>query len=43
MSGGGMEAPPVTGGVAWAGMGREGAGLSAWDDEAPRARGGLSA
>ena len=42
-SGGGTEAPPVTGGVAWAGLGREGAGLSAWEDEAPRARGGLSA
>ena len=42
-SGGGTEAPPVAGGAAWAGLGREGAGLSASEDEAPRARGGLCA
>ena len=42
-SGEGTGAPPVMGGVAWARLGREGAGLSAWEDEAPRARGGLCA
>jgi len=42
-SGGGTKAPPVTGGVAWARLGREGAGLSAWEDDAPRARGGSCA
>ena len=31
-SGGGTEAPPVAGGAAWARLGREGAGLSAWEE-----------
>ena len=38
-SGGGTGAPPAIGGVAWARTGREDAGLSAWEDEAPRTRG----
>ena len=36
-----MEAPPTTGGVACVGLGREVAGLSAWEKGAPGARGGL--
>ena len=42
-SGVGTEAPPVTDGAAWARLGQEGAGLSAWEDEAPRTRGGSCA
>jgi len=42
-SGGGTGAPPAIGGVAWAGTGQEDAGLSAWEDEAPRTRGGSCA
>ena len=42
-SGKGTGAPPAIGGVAWARLGREDAGLSAWEDEAPRTRGGSCA
>jgi len=38
-----MEAPPATGGVAWARLGRKVAGLSAWEEGAPDARGRLCA
>ena len=39
----GNGVPPALGGVAWARLGREDAGLSAWEDEAPRTRGGSCA
>ena len=42
-SGKGTGAPPAIGGVAWARLGREDAGLSSWEDEAPRTRGGSCA
>ena len=42
-SGKGTGAPPAIGGVAWARLGWEDAGLSAWEDEAPRTRGGWCA
>jgi len=38
-----MEAPPATGGVAGVGLAWEVAGLSAWVEGAPDARGGLCA